>query len=52
MWGALSLEQLWTYAVMTQIECYMDWKDVEGKFHDQFEVQIRIEQMLGDDVVT
>jgi hypothetical protein len=31
---------------------YVDWNDVEGKFHDQFEVQFGIEQMIEDDVMT
>jgi hypothetical protein len=29
----------------------VDWKDVEGKFPDQFEVQFGIEQMIENDVV-
>jgi hypothetical protein len=34
------------------VKCYVDWKDVEGNYHDQFEVQFGIEQMIEDDVMT
>jgi hypothetical protein len=27
-------------------------KDVAGRFHDQFEVECRLEQMIEDDVMT
>jgi hypothetical protein len=30
----------------------VDWKDVEGKFHDQYEVKFGIGQMIEDDVLT
>jgi hypothetical protein len=34
------------------LKCYVDWKDVEGKFHDQFEVLCGLDQMIEDDVIT
>jgi hypothetical protein len=30
----------------------VDWKDEEGKFHDQLDAQFGIEQMKKDDVMT
>jgi hypothetical protein len=30
----------------------VDWKDVEGKFHDQYEVKFGMEQMIEDDFMT
>jgi hypothetical protein len=30
----------------------VDWKDVEGKFHEKFEVLLGIEQMIEDDILT
>jgi hypothetical protein len=30
----------------------VDWKYVEGKYHDQFEVKLGILQMIDDDVMT
>jgi hypothetical protein len=37
---------------LLKLKCYVDWKDVEGPFNDQFEVKFGIEQMIEDDVMT
>jgi hypothetical protein len=34
----------------SKLKFYVDWKDVGGKFHDQYEVKFGIEQMIVDDV--
>jgi hypothetical protein len=39
-------------ALLTKIQCYMDWIVCDRKFHDKFEVIFKLEQMIQDDVLT
>jgi hypothetical protein len=39
-------------AVLTKLQCYMDWTVCVRKFHDNFEVIFGLEQMIQDDVLT
>jgi hypothetical protein len=39
-------------AVLTKLQCYVDWIVCDRKCHDQFEVLFGLEQMIQDDDLT
>jgi hypothetical protein len=39
-------------AVLTKLQCYVDFIVCDRKFHDQFEVIFGLEQMIQNDVLT